>query len=56
MKKEKQKHEVAMAALARIRCVCGWTYAIDNLKNKTDADLALQCGLEFTRHKKAMER
>lgn len=52
----RDKHEVEMAALACIRCSCGWQHKIDMLKGKTDSDLALECGLAFTRHKKAKER
>lgn len=54
-KSSPDEHEVAMAALACIRCTCGWQFKIENLKLKTDSDLALECGLEFTKHKKSKE-
>lgn len=55
-KKESPKeHQVAMAALARIRCTCGWVFENHFLRGKTDEDLALECGSEFIRHKESME-
>lgn len=50
-----EEHQVEMAALACIRCSCGWVHQIENLKGKSDSDLALECGLQFTRHKKDKE-
>lgn len=57
MKKEpeKEKHEVEMAALACIRCTCGWFNKITRLKGKTDEDLAIESGQAFTAHKKKKE-
>ena len=44
-------HEVAAAALAYIRCSCGWEHRIERLRGKTDEDLAIECGLVFDEHK-----
>lgn len=52
-KNSPEKHQVEMAALACIRCSCGWNYRVEVLRGKTDSDLALECGLEFTRHQKS---
>lgn len=54
MKQEpaREKHEVEMAALANIRCVCGWYNKIEKLKGKTDEDLYLESQNAFLAHKK----
>ncbi len=51
MKKKKGQHVVMAAALAYIRCSCGWENKIEKLKGKTDEDLSLESGMAFTRHK-----
>lgn len=58
MKKEKERHEVAMAALACIRCTCGWESKIEKLRSasgswKSDEDLCIESGQAFERHKKS---
>ncbi len=45
------KHEVAGAALAYIRCICGWEWRNEILKGKTDEGLALEAGQAFIEHK-----
>lgn len=52
---EPKDHQVTMAALAYIRCQCGWFFKNEKLRHKTDEDLALECGMEFTRHQNGME-
>ncbi len=49
-------HEAAAAALAYIRCSCGWEHRIEKLRGKSDEDLAIECGLAFDRHKEKMEK
>lgn len=61
MKKEKEKHEVVMAALACIRCSCGWESKIEFLRDlsgrwKTDEDLCIESGQAFENHKKSKEK
>ena len=55
--KKKQSHDVVSIALAYARCECGWEYRRSrSMKGLSDEELALETGLEFTRHKQAMEQ
>lgn len=46
-------HILAAIALAYARCKCGWSYRIENLKGKTDEDLAIETGSAFNNHQAA---
>lgn len=48
---KKEDHQVVSAALAYIRCSCGWEHRIDVLRKKSDEDLALESGAAFVAHK-----
>ena len=50
-----RKHELEGIALATARCRCGWKFYMENLKGKTDEELAATTYAEWEAHKKAME-
>lgn len=50
-KEPEDTHEVEAAALAYIRCSCGWVNRIELLRGKSDEDLALESGAAFVAHK-----
>ena len=55
--KKKQTHDIVAIALAYARCECGWQWKKQtSMKGLTDEELALETGLEFTRHKNSMEK
>lgn len=53
---ERGDHVIVMAALAAIRCRCGWHHQIEMLKGKTDEDLVNECLEEFQKHREKKGR
>lgn len=47
-----QIHEIERIALAYVKCVCGWHFRLEELRGKTDEDLALETGGRFEKHKR----
>lgn len=46
------EHEIAAAALATIRCKCGWAFFNHALKGKSDEDLAAEAMAAFDEHRR----
>jgi len=49
-RRQKREHVIARESLIRISCKCGWYWYNEHLKDKSDADLALEAHAEFRRH------
>lgn len=50
--KYRDAHVIVMAALAYIRCECGWQFKLEHLRGKTDEDLMIETMGTFEKHKK----
>ena len=49
---KRDEHVIVMAALAAVRCRCGWHHRIEALRNKSDEDLVIESMGAFEKHKK----
>lgn len=48
-------HELASIALGYARCLCGWSFRVDNYKGKTDESLAWETGSAYDEHRSKYE-
>lgn len=49
-------HVVVMAAIAYIRCRCGWEHRLQYLKGFTDEDLTFQTIAAFQKHSERKDK
>lgn len=49
---ERGAHVIVMAALAAVRCRCGWHHRVEHLRGKSDEDLMSETIAAFDKHRK----